>query len=376
MNLKQFVTARLASGMTEGQAYKAWRGFSKSSQLLQIHGALECSQIESKRFRKEVIKVGKYQKGETKFEVDAQLISHWAETGNLMLSAGNKIPIPGSDHIPTENNNHGFVTGFEIGNSGNSLFATMDIVDESPDRLVMSNDVSVYVPAKFTDGNGKTYLRPVTHISLTPTPVIPGLADFQAIAASFEYEDTPVEMEPSEMDINKIAVLLGIEGEATEEAVALRIAELVSKCSTAEAVVEEVIEAVAEAAVEVIDAEVVVVPVESAPIEASHSVKADPRLVKAVTDATTMRLDSLISNGCVSVAVGTQLKKRLDAGTLALSVATSSDSVINDLLLILSHNKPVAFGEKTQAQILASNVPAESTQDPSVAALMSAATRK
>ena len=45
------------------------------------------------------------------------------------------------------------------------------------------SQVSIHVPPQFTDGLGRTYVRPIRHVAITDYPVIPGLGRFEALAA-------------------------------------------------------------------------------------------------------------------------------------------------------------------------------------------------
>ena len=191
MNEDSSMTAKHAAAKCYGlyrQAHKQTKKIAASfgnniALLVKPHAAWACSDVESARFHKELIKVGSYKKEDMEFTVDQGLIEHWAATGNQMLEDGIKIPVVGSDHVVNESTTHGWVLAFEV--EGDSLYADVEIIDESPDKLTATNDISIYSPPDFKAGNGQVYTRPITSVALTPMPVVPGLSEFEALAASF-----------------------------------------------------------------------------------------------------------------------------------------------------------------------------------------------
>lgn len=146
-------------------------------------GEWKCSDAETATYRKQVIRVGHFEKGDQSFDITPELIEHWNTVCNEMLDDGIRIPITGADHVVNEATSYGFVKAFEI--EGDSLYAVMDISAENPDVLTRNNDISIYSIPSFKGGNGVVYLRPITSLAITPVPVIPGLDNFEKIAASF-----------------------------------------------------------------------------------------------------------------------------------------------------------------------------------------------
>jgi len=128
--------------------------------------------------------------GETprvEFGIDGSVLKHFHDTTQLMLANGVEIPIPlGHTNDPTAT--QGQVVGSRIGKNErneDALFLKTHFKDAKAAEIAKNADVSVYVPHKFTDGKGRTYVRPIRHLAITAYPTIPGLGKFQAIAASF-----------------------------------------------------------------------------------------------------------------------------------------------------------------------------------------------
>jgi len=394
--LKDFVDRCKRAGLSEALSYSLWRkghkradriaaSFGNELAKLCVHStAWKLSGAEEGSYRKEIIRVGEFTKGEQVFAVTADLITHWANVCNSMLEDGIKIPITGCDHIVDESKSYGWVTAFEA--DGDSLFAVMNIVGENVEQLVKTNDVSIYSPAEYAAGNGIIYPRPITSIALTPMPVVNGLADFEEMAASMTLSDEAVESpdvihdnttieviaeeKGKEVDLNKLAEAIGYsaeDGTELDEAKVLEaLSELVDKAAAADEVVKAAEEqkAICDKAIEASNSRM---KEAAETIAASHNTtKPDDRLIKAISDSTSLRIDTLISAGNISRAVGEQLKKRLDTGTLAMSVVSNSDVVLQDMLLILSQNRPLILGEQTPAQVLTPSVPVEGQRQVSL----------
>jgi hypothetical protein len=128
--------------------------------------------------------------GETprvEFGIDGSVLKHFHDTTQLMLANGVEIPIPlGHTNEPTAT--QGQVVGSRIGKNArneDALFLKTQFKDARAAEIAKNADVSVYVPHKFIDGKGRTYVRPIRHLAITAYPTIPGLGKYQAIAASF-----------------------------------------------------------------------------------------------------------------------------------------------------------------------------------------------
>ena len=145
--------------------------------------------IERKRFRKELIRTGHYEKqnGAENIDITPALLNHWVKTFSLMATHGVRVPLSASPvpHADTEdpNTNAGWLVSVDT--DGASLFGSIEVIGKENIEKAVANDVSIYSPQEWTDGKGNVYERPITHVALTPYPVVAGLSDWTAIAASF-----------------------------------------------------------------------------------------------------------------------------------------------------------------------------------------------
>ncbi len=252
-----------------------------------------------KRFSKELIRVGKYVKasaGQT-FEVTSAVLDHWVQTFSQWIAGGNKVSIPlGHETVNNPDKNQGWVTGLK--RVGDSLFGIMELLN--PD-LALVTDVSIGVPAEFTDGKGTRYVRPITHVALTTKPVVPGLGAFEAMSLS---------LGDSKMDVQQLASLLGMTGDVSEELVLAEVTKLKPK-------------------------------------------SVDPLVVTLTAESRQAKLDALVTAGTITPAVKDIIASQyIDEDALTLSLANTGDDGFETLFKVLALNKPVALGENTAAQLL------------------------
>lgn len=151
--------------------------------LVCSNGQSSQNAIDPMRFRKQVIYEGLHVKGaDDAFEIDLELLTHWRDQGNLMLSEGIKIPMPVVDefgrHIETKPElNRAYVESFELALDSvgrQSLYVLARFTDAEASKLLTRADVSLYSP-KSRDLAGRKWVRPITHIAWTNQPVITGL---------------------------------------------------------------------------------------------------------------------------------------------------------------------------------------------------------
>ncbi len=267
---------------------------------------LKDGEVPIRRYHKPLIKVGKYTKDSdgVDFEVTDDLLSHWNNTVLEMSENGIKIPVP----LGHTENNKGYLKSTFI--KDKTLIGVIDLVVSDAEELSKTLDVSIFVPPKFTDGKGRIYNRPIRHVALTSYPVIPGLGEFEAVAASL----IPIDKE-KEMELGAIKLALNIEGEATEDSILAGITKLK----------------------------------ESIPIQLSFN----DATIKVATENRELKIGQLINTGKITPAVGEELKKiytTKDNITLSLS---SEDSTFDKMVEALSKNEAVVkTGEKTGQQTL------------------------
>ena len=133
-------------------------------------------------FRKELIKVGKYVKDSTKqvLDVTKDTLNHWVKTFDAWTKNGNKVPVP-NGHTNDATANKGWVKKLEV--VGDSLYGVMELLDET---LAKTTDISICIEPKVVDGKGNIYESIITHVALTTTPVVPGLAGFETLSLSLD----------------------------------------------------------------------------------------------------------------------------------------------------------------------------------------------
>lgn len=138
-------------------------------------------------FRKELISIGNYEKGDIKFDVDDDLLHHWKNTFEEMQNDGIEVPMP-LGHTENSEARRGTAISLEVDKNEegkNALFSIFKFRNEEDAKNLKDSDVSIYVPLDFKNGNGKTYKYPIRHIAFTDYPVIPKLGKIHPIAASF-----------------------------------------------------------------------------------------------------------------------------------------------------------------------------------------------
>lgn len=193
-----------------------------------VKGGFVLSDAEKRIFRKELIYPGHFVKMspgmnevELEFDVTDEMISHWVDETNKMLAQGIDAPIP-IGHTTDVEKKRGKILRlareFNPKRGTHSLYMYCSFVDEDAEKLAQETQVSLFSPPEWTAGNGSTFDRPIRHVALTDYPVVPGLDEFQAIAASLESEDedneedddTIITDEEDEMTLGMVAKQLGI----------------------------------------------------------------------------------------------------------------------------------------------------------------------
>ncbi len=259
------------------------------------------------RYRKELIKIGKFVKDSTKqsFEVTGELIDHWVKTFGEYMANGLKVPIPaGHENEHDAEKNKGWVT--KLFRENNVLVGILEILDES---LVLTNDVSVCIVDQVIDGEGRKYELPITHVALTPSPVIPGLGDFVKLSLSEE--------KGSIMDKKELNELLGLDEGCDDEVVLAEVKRLKA-------------------------------------LPEQPSLKTvDPLLAKVVAENRTGKVETLLSSGKITPAVKDLIdKKYIESKALTLSLSTGIDDGFDLLIDILQNNKPLPLGETSGLQVV------------------------
>jgi len=164
------------------------------------------------KYKKQLIKIGHYVKESTGqiLDVTIDLLTHFVNEFNRYVGNGNKVSIPmGHERVGLPEYNQGWLREMSI--QDGSLFGVMEL--QNPD-LAQTNDVSICIEKEVTDGKGNKYSSIVTHVALTPTPLVPGLENFTVLSLSVG--ENTMEF------LKKLAEKLGLK-DATEDAVMLAL---------------------------------------------------------------------------------------------------------------------------------------------------------
>ncbi len=293
----------------------------KENLILQL-ATFPATAIGLNKFRKELIKVGNYNHPSTnqKFSITSKTLTHWVNEFNRWVANGNKVPVPpGHDNANDPEKNQGWVTSMFV--EEDSLYGILELLN--PD-LALTTDVSISVPAEFTDSKGIKYILPITHVALTTFPVVTGLKDFVRLSLSKGGKN---------MDfLKKLAESLGLKDkDVTEDAVILAL-ENVKKVKPKD--------------------------------DSTGTI--DP-VVKLVGENRDLKLSNLVKAGLITPAIKDTISaKYVDTKVLALSMATKQDDGFDLLYEVLKENRVVALEERSGVQSL--ELANQSTEQPNAMA--------
>jgi hypothetical protein len=151
--------------------------------------------LESRKFTKEVIRVGNYTYGGEPLNITSERLAKWVD--NFHKSKF-KVSVP-YRHSQNPQDNTGWVKDLRI--DGDRLLADMEITDNDTARKLEDGsiqDVSVGVEYDVTDEYGNKYKELVRHVALTVIPHINNQEGFIAMENSKVYTvggDKPMEKE-------------------------------------------------------------------------------------------------------------------------------------------------------------------------------------
>lgn len=147
------------------------------------------NKVDPLLFRKQVIYAGNHVQGKSdKFTISEAMIDHWVNVGTQMLSDDVEIPMPTKHNEDNPELNRGFINRFvkaPDSKGRTSLFVFGRFADQESAKLKGRSNVSLYSPRERHIG-GKTYERPITHVSFTNYPVIKDLDGFTELKLSYD----------------------------------------------------------------------------------------------------------------------------------------------------------------------------------------------
>jgi len=116
--------------------------------------------------------------------VTAPRMQRWARNFALMRTRGIDVPLAKRhEHEVSSENTAGYIQDMFV--DGDRLMCAPEVRGQQNIELAETvNRVSVYIEKDYRDTQGNTYDEAITHIALTPQPVVNGQKDFISIAAS------------------------------------------------------------------------------------------------------------------------------------------------------------------------------------------------
>jgi len=267
------------------------------------------------KYKKQLIKIGHYVKESTGqvLDVTIDLLTHFVNEFNRYVGNGNKVSIPmGHERIGLPEYNQGWLREMSI--QDGSLFGVMEL--QNPD-LAQTNDVSICIEKEVTDGKGNKYSSIVTHVALTPTPLVPGLENFTVLSLSVGENNMEF--------LKKLAEKLGLK-DATEDAVMLALDKRVEP-------------------------------------KAEDNIKDSNSLVMLFSENRTNKLETLIKAGLLIPSVSEQIKvKYID--NVALEYERGIKDDFDFLCKVLMENRPVKLEAISGVQSLELSNPGVKPESP------------
>jgi len=311
--------------------------------------------VPRKRFRKDLITDGVYQHPKLGWTLDTtpERRARWLAAFNRMTGAGVRVPLP-KGHSYDAADNQGYLIGLE--NDGTTLWGVLEFIGEEAIALAYrTQQVSISINPEFVDGKGTNYGEVIEHVALTPYPVVPGQADFKAIAASLVPPKGDEAMTKEQLD--KFRKMLGAGEDLTEDKVLDRIAERFTAHATEKTALDK----------KVTDLSGEVEGLKAKVAASTKDVKTvDPELLDERAETAEEKIDGLVPKGKITPAVAASLKAALvgpaagrNTFCLSRSISGTPESVVNAIIKALDMNDPVKLGEQTKSQALSRQVPGD-----------------
>lgn len=135
--------------------------------------------IRSTKFRKDILRVGRWRIGDRVWNVTRETIAEIAANFDRSRKAGNRVPLVWG-HSQSARDKAGEVVGLSITDDGREL--TMEVAAQDPKAREslrnVDHAVSVEVREPYVDGRGNQYSALLTHVGIVQHPVIPGQGPF------------------------------------------------------------------------------------------------------------------------------------------------------------------------------------------------------
>ena len=285
----------------------------------------ELSESKERTYRKELIYVGDFVKDTLKFSVDEDLLHHWVSTFNEMKDNGIDVPVP-VEHTQDPEKRRGTLLGLSVARNDKgvpALFGDIQFKDETAASLATTAQTSIYVPPEFQDGKGRKYKRPIQHVALTDYPVVPGLKEFQVIAASFQERENEVSLKTL---IGKLGLKIP-EGKEDDDAMLETL--IVNEWKVLKSKTPK--------------------PEDKKPEDKKPAIAAG--LISMAKENRRMKLDKLVQDGHITPAVCSKLGEQYcNNERVSLSLSSDSSDGFDEMIEALKENDPLVLAEKTGPQ--------------------------
>jgi hypothetical protein len=252
--------------------------------------------VPTRRYLKEAIRVGEYQKDGEGFNVTADDIAGWVKTFHEMTANGVKVSVP-SMHtaVGIPELNMGYVLDMFV--EGESLMCVVELVGEKAIEAASKSDVSICFEP-FVDGKGTRYESAITHLAMVTDPLVPGMKRFISLAASIGKRSNSV-------DWKIIKEALNIEEDVTDENAIDLIKGVVTKLQARVAELEDKLK---ESEKDEKDEKGEANKNSSKAVAASMA--ASPSVVRLVAEGRRAKLNKLVADGKITPAVRVDLEQR------------------------------------------------------------------
>ncbi len=300
--------------------------------------------IPRQKFRKEVVKIGKYVKDAEgkEFEIGIDALENWVAQFQRMRKGGEMVRIC-STHAGASDPDlqRGVVEDLFI--DGDSLVMTCELIGKDGIEAAARNDVSIYSSPEFVGGNGSRYIRPITHIALCPDPVVTGLGEFVPLAASLNANN---KAKGVSMNWTKVQKAFDVKEELTD--------------ANAEEVLLSFAKSAGETTKRLTDAQALLDKAKNLSEETKKKDKGDTKLsrevdpvtVKLLADNRKLKLDALVLGAKITPAVRDDLKAVwTDKEAIAAELSRSSDDDVFDrVIAAIAKNDPIKLKEQSGPQ--------------------------
>jgi hypothetical protein len=301
-------------------------------------GLEEMSLAEGRKhiYEKELIYCGDFCKGDMRFSVGPQDLHHWARTAAQFRKNGIDIPMP-VEHSEDPEKRRASILSMHVKPNKKgvlALFGRLKFDTPEAEQTLKNSQVSIFARKKWSDGLGRQYVAPITHVAFTDYPVIPALDKFEAIAASFSSGTRKMLSLSMQTLAERLGVLTADKNDDQLEAM------IVEAVKALQDKVEELDP----------DAET---DVEEVADDANEEVAASfgKPVIDLVKDSRATKLDLLLSNGKITPAVAAKMKKKFVSDENVLLALSGKNDGFDDQIALFNENEAViSFREKSGGQ--------------------------